>query len=69
MSSEKFWKPYKISRGHTEQGQKKSKGLPSKHTSLSPEKAGLILKHGEVRGHKLTPRQRGFLGAVRGKKP
>jgi hypothetical protein len=30
---------------------------------LSKQKARKILKHGEVRGHKLTKKQRGFMGA------
>ena len=36
---------------------------------LTQAKAGKILKHGSVRGHKLTRRQRGFFGARRGGAP
>lgn len=35
--------------------------------SLSPGKAKKILRDGEIRGHKLTKKQRGFFGAVAGK--
>lgn len=34
----------------------------------SAEKAGEILRHGEVHGKPLTTKQRGFFGAVRGKR-
>ncbi|MGH7254016.1 MAG: hypothetical protein ACREIE_09490 [Nitrospiraceae bacterium] len=37
----------------------------SKH-GVSREKAKEILRHGEVRGHKLTRKQRGFFGARAG---
>lgn len=33
---------------------------------LTAEKAGEILRHGEVRGKKLSKAQRGYFGAVRG---
>lgn len=33
------------------------------HKKLTKAKAKKILKHGEVRGHKLTKKQRGFFGA------
>jgi len=33
---------------------------------LSRSKAKEILRHGSVRGHKLTKKQRGFFGAVAG---
>ena len=36
---------------------------------LSKEKAKEILSHGEVRGHKLTPKQRAFMGARAGGSP
>ena len=36
---------------------------------VSKEKAGEILRHGEVRGHALTEKQRGFFGAIRGGAP
>lgn len=35
---------------------------------LSPRKAREILRHGSVRGHRLTPRQRRYMGAVAGGK-
>jgi len=38
--------------------------LPSEHADVSPEKAEKILKDGEVRGHKLTEKQRGMFGAI-----
>lgn len=31
---------------------------------LTPAKAGIMLREGSVRGHKLTEKQRGFFGAV-----
>lgn len=37
-----------------------------KHKKLSKAKAKEILKHGEVRGHKLTKKQKGFFGARAG---
>lgn len=33
---------------------------------LTKAKAGEILKHGEVRGHPLTKKQRGLFGLIRG---
>lgn len=39
------------------------------HGGLSPRKAKEILEHGEVRGHKLTKKQRGFFGARAGNIP
>lgn len=33
---------------------------------LSMRKAGTILKHGEVKGHPLTMKQKRFMGFVRG---
>jgi len=41
------------------------KEMPSE--DISPEKARQILKDGEVRGHKLTAKQRGMFGAAAGK--
>lgn len=65
---EKFWAPHKISTGRDQPGNPRaSNELPSSHTSLSPSKAKEILKHGSVRGHELTQKQEGFLGAVAGK--
>ncbi|MGH7743819.1 MAG: hypothetical protein ACREQ5_03235 [Candidatus Dormibacteria bacterium] len=43
------------------------KGLPSEHTDITPEKAKTMLKEGEAKGHDLTDKQKGFLGAVAGK--
>lgn len=34
--------------------------------ALTQKKAGEILKHGEVRGHALSKRQKGFFGLIRG---
>jgi hypothetical protein len=36
---------------------------------VSAAKADTILKEGEVRGHPLTEKQRGFFGAIRGGAP
>lgn len=36
---------------------------------VSPQKAREILQHGEVRGHRLTPRQRRFFGAIASGQP
>jgi len=33
------------------------------HKKLTKKKAKKILKHGSVRGHKLTKKQKGFFGA------
>ena len=41
----------------------------SKHKKLTSEKAKKILHHGEVRGHKLTKKQKGFFGARAGGAP
>lgn len=41
-----------------------------KSKSVSKEKAKEILRHGEVRGHRLTKAQRGLFGVIAsGKKP
>lgn len=41
--------------------------LPSKRTNApSPQKARQILRDKEIRGHPLTPKQRGFFGALAG---
>lgn len=42
-------------------GKKKRRGAP-----VSAAKAGEILRHGSVRGHKLTKKQKGFFGLIRG---
>lgn len=47
--------------GKNRRSKKKHRGAP-----VSPAKAGEILRHGEVRGHKLTKKQRGFFGLIRG---
>jgi hypothetical protein len=55
-------------KGGKKKRHKKRKGaLPSSKASLTPEKAGTILRHGSVRGHKLTKKQRGMFGSIRGK--
>jgi len=41
--------------------------MPSEHMKMSPEKAGKILEHGEVKGKPLTKGQKGLFGAIRGK--
>ena len=40
-----------------------------RHGQVSMNKAKEILRHGSVRGHRLTRRQRGFLGARAGGSP
>jgi len=63
-----FWKPFSIRDDHSQPGNPKaSNEKPSEHTSITPEKAKLMLKEGTARGHKLTGPQKGFLGAVAGK--
>jgi hypothetical protein len=69
-----FWEPFSIRKERDQPGnphadgeRRAKKQLPSKSTSLSPQKAKTILKHGSVKGHELTKKQRGFLGAVAGK--
>lgn len=37
---------------------------PSEHMSMSSEKARTILRDKEVRGHPLTPKQKGLFGAI-----
>ncbi len=44
------------------------RSLPSEETKLTPTKAGKILREGKVGGKPLTEKQKGFFGAVRGKK-
>ena len=39
-----------------------------KHKTLSVQKAKKILKHGEVRGHPLSEKQKGLFGIVAGGK-
>jgi len=64
----KFWKPFSIRDNHSQPGNPKaSNELPSEHTSITPAKAKIMLKEGTARGHALTPKQKGFLGAVAGK--
>lgn len=63
-----FWKPFSIRDGHTQPGNPKaSNELPSKHMDMSPEKARTILHDKSIRGHPLTPKQRGLFGAIAGK--
>lgn len=65
----KFWKPYSIRDGHTQPGNPKaSNELPSEHMDMSPEKARTILHDKSIRGHPLTPKQRGLFGSIAGKK-
>ena len=40
--------------------------MPKGHHKLTPKKAKEILRHGTVRGHKLTKKQKGFFGARAG---
>ncbi len=63
-----FWKPYSIRDGHTQPGNPKaSNELPSEHMDMSPEKARTILHDKSIRGHPLTPKQRGLFGSIAGK--
>lgn len=41
----------------------------AKHKKLTKAKARKILRHGEVRGHPLTPKQKRFMGARAGGAP
>lgn len=49
-------------------GKKGKKSLPSDDADVSPEKARKILEDGEANGKPLTKKQRGFFGAIAGKK-
>jgi hypothetical protein len=53
----KFWQPMSIRDGHSQ---------PGNPHALSEEKAKEILTHGSVHGHPLTPKQKGYFGAVAG---
>lgn len=67
-STENFWKSFSIKGERDQPGNPKSQEeLPSTHAKITPHKAGVILKDGSVRGHKLTPKQKGFFGAIKGK--
>jgi len=67
-ATENFWKPHSIKSGRDQPGNPRaSSELPSTHAKVTPHKAKEILRHGSVRGHELTPKQRGFFGAVAGK--
>ena len=44
----------------------RSRRKPSQKLDMSPEKAKKILKHGKVRGKKLTAAQKGMFGAKAG---
>ncbi len=71
MNSSAFWKSHSIRRKASQPGNPHSAGqkrLPSKSTSLSPEKAKKILQDGMIRGHKITKKQKGFFEAVAGEK-
>lgn len=41
----------------------------SKHKKIGSRKAREILRHGKVKGHKLTKKQKGFFGARAGGAP
>lgn len=56
----------KLMRGGKKKRRRRKK-LPSRTAKLTSTKAREILRHGSVRGHKLTKRQRGFMGAVAGR--
>lgn len=43
--------------------------MAARKPTVSKAKAKIILEEGEVRGHKLTPRQRRFFGARAGGAP
>lgn len=63
-----FWRNYSIRDGHTQPGNPKaSNELSSKHMDMSPEKARTILHDGSVRGHPLSPKQRGLFGSIASK--
>lgn len=65
-ATEKFWSPYKIGGKRSQPGNPRADGeLPS--SKISPTKAKEILRHGTVRGHKLTPKQKGLFGAAAGR--
>jgi hypothetical protein len=66
---DKFWKCYSIKDDHGQPGNPKSSGeLPSKHMNMSSEKAKTILRDGSIRGHPLTPKQKGLFGSIAGGK-
>ena len=44
-------------------------GTKKAHKAVSKEKAKEILKHGEVKGHVLSKKQKGFFGARAGGLP
>lgn len=54
----------KLMRGKKKRRSKRKGGLPSSRSSLTPDKARKILHDKSVRGHKLTAKQRRFMGAV-----
>ena len=69
-SSREFWKKHSIRDKAPQPGNSYSGGqkrVPSESSELSPEKARKILSHGEVRGKKLTKKQRGMFGAIAGR--
>ena len=57
-STKNFWKPHSISTGRDQPGNPHAQG------ELSASKAKKILEDGTVRGHPITPKQRGYFGAV-----
>ena len=46
---------------HDDLGKRRKRGAP-----VSQAKAKLIMRHGEVRGHMLTGKQRGMIGMIAG---
>lgn len=57
-ATQDFWKPHSIG------GQRDQPGNPHAQGELSASKAKKILKDGTVRGHPITPKQRGYFGLV-----
>ena len=55
-----FWGEHCIRDGHEQPGNPEASG------ELSSSKAKTILHDGSVRGHKLTPKQKRFMGFVAG---
>ncbi len=68
-ATEKFWSPHSIKSGRDQPGNPKAENeLPSSHIKMSPEKAKKILHDGTIRGHPITPAQRGLFGSIAGRK-
>ncbi len=58
-SCAKFWEPMSIRDGHQQ---------PGNPHALTEQKAKEILRDGAVHGKPITPKQRGYFGAVAGGK-